>query len=86
MKIVKEAARRVYNFIVGPRLIGGIYAIDSPNGSPQPGAAPHEDKWVLRLGFDVWIDSAPGFHFDDIGMEVRALWFGLFLAWVDNTV
>lgn len=40
------------------------------------------DLWNWGLGFDLWYDAAPSFHFDSAGIEFRLgpLWFGAMLV------
>lgn len=69
LNVLKEIGKRTYNFFVGPTLYGGIVV---------------PDWWHFSLGACLFWDSAPGWHFDKIGVEVElGPWF-LFLHYVDN--
>ena len=40
--------------------------------------------WYVGLGAEVFIDGAPGWHFDLIGFDIRFLTWRLYVSWVDN--
>jgi hypothetical protein len=71
MKFLQTVYNRAYNFFIGPKLVVKFQQT-------------HPDKWMFRFGVNVWWDSAPGFHFDNLGFE---LYFGpwtFYVGWVDN--
>ncbi len=40
--------------------------------------------WTIQLGVQVFIDSAPGFHFDAVGFNIDFWTWTLGISWVDN--
>ena len=44
----------------------------------------YSPPWYYSFGFNIFIDSAPGYHFDMVGFVIDFWKWTLFVAWVDN--
>ena len=40
--------------------------------------------WTVTVGFGLVIDSAPGYHFDEVGFYIDLGLWTLHVFWVDN--
>ena len=60
--------RRVSDFFTQGHWVVDFYKVD----------------WTIALGGNIFIDSAPGFHFDSVGFNLKFWHWRFYVAWVDN--